>query len=208
METADAEIMSAFLAQNGPTQTTLIAEFFTEAVLDERATNGWTEETFDVESGQQKTLRHPGTGRPIYRDTEWVEIRIPGNLKEIRRREVRPVDKQRFPREYAAFKLGQTEPMIGTPLDRLPFLSKAQVKEFQASGLRTAENVRDISDGDAQKFMGLLNLRKRINDFLEAAAGNAPLANMRSEMENRDAEIAALKAHVADLARRVAEKSK
>lgn len=199
MEAIDTELYQ----QNPSNSSTLIVDFFTEAVLDDRATSGWVEETFDIEAGQHKTVRHPGAGRPIYREAEWIEIRIPGNVSEVRRREVRPSDKVRFPQQYAAFKSGQAAPEIGTPLDRLPFLSKSQVKEFQAAGLRTAENVRDISDGDRAKFMGLQNLRKRIIDFLDAAAGNAPMVNLRSELEGRDSQIAALQRQVAELVKRV-----
>ena len=195
-------------AQNANQSNGLIAQFYTEAVLDERATKGWTEETFDIGTGQHKTVRHPGAGRPIYKDQVWIEIRIPGNVSEVRCREVRPSDKLRFPREYEAFLKGQSEPMIGTPLEKLPFLGKSQVAEFKAAGLRTAENVRDISDGDSQKFMGLGTMRKRIIDFLEAAEGHAPMASMRSELETRDGEIAALRDQVAKLAKLVNEGKK
>lgn len=175
----------------------LIVEFYEDAILDERATNGWTEETFDYTTQQTKVTRHPGAGREVYKPADFIEIRIPMNLKEIRRRQVRESDKKKWPREWAAYQQTKTNPILGTPIETLPFLNKAQVLEFKAMGLRTAENIRDVSDSEGQKLMGFQQLKRRVTDFLAAAAGQAPLDEMRAQVEARDAELAALKAQVA-----------
>lgn len=186
------------VSSDAPQFNALIVEFYMDAVRDDRKSDGWVEEHFDYGTQQLKQIRHQGAGRDIYKDAEFIEIRIPMNLKEVRRRQVRESDKRRWPVQYAAFKAGLASPLIGTPVDKLPFLTKAQVLEFQAMGLRTAENVRDISDSDGQKLMGFQQLRRRVADFLAAAEGNAPLASMRSELESRDAEIAELKKQMAE----------
>lgn len=147
-------------------------------------------------------------GRPIYRDREFVEIRVPGDKDEIRVRPVRESDKQQFPRQYAAFKQGVEAPVVGTPLDKLPFVTKAQVAELNAIGVRTAEQLRDMSDANAQKIMGANGLRKRVADFLEAAAGAAPAIELRAELEKRDNEIEALKNLIDEQRKRMDELSK
>jgi hypothetical protein len=50
----------ADVTSDGPDFSKLIVEFYEDAILDERATNGWTEETFDYQTQTAKTIRHPG----------------------------------------------------------------------------------------------------------------------------------------------------
>lgn len=177
----------------------LIVEFYEEGILDEKATHGWTDETFDYTTQQVKVTRYPGAGREVYKPADFIEIRIPMNLKEIRRRQVRESDKRKWPREWAAYQATKTNPAIGTPLESLPFLNKAQVLEFKALGLKTAEHIRDTSDAEGQKLMGFQQLRRRVTDFLAAAAGQAPIDEMRTALENSNAELAALKAQLAEM---------
>lgn len=196
------------VTSDAPDTSKLIVEFYEDAVLDEPATRGWWEEKYNPDTQEMKRKFHPGEGREVWKPADFIEIRIPMNLKEIRRRQVRESDKRQFPRQWAAYKETKTNPSFGTPLEKLPFLTKAQVLEFKALGLKTAENVRDISDADGQKYMGFQQLRRRVTDFLAAAEGNAPIAAIRSELESRDAEITALKAQVAELGNRHEKKAK
>lgn len=147
-------------------------------------------------------------GRPIYRDVEFIEIRVPGDKDEIRVRPVRESDKQQFPRQYAAFKQGMEAPIIGTHLDKIPFITKAQVAELNAIGVKTAEQLRDMSDSNATKIMGANGLRKRVSDFLAAAEGAAPALKLQSELEKRDNEIEALKNLLDEQRKRMDEISK
>lgn len=150
----------------------LFAQFFMEAVQDQ------------VASEQ--------SGRPIFREAEFVRIIVPGDALNIVVREVRDIDKEAYAEQYRAFKANQEQPVEGTPLDKLPFLTKARVLEFQAMGLKTAEHVRDMSDAVAQKFMDAHGLRKRITDFLLAAADVAPVEKLNAELAERDEKIATL----------------
>jgi hypothetical protein len=135
-------------------------------------------------------------GRPIFKEEEWVRIMVPGDKDNIVVRSVRAIDKELYAAQYAAFKNRQEQPVVGTPLDKVPFLSKARVLEFQAVGLKTAEQVRDMSDTLAQKFMDAHGIRKRIGDFLLAAADGAPMEKLQAELADRDAKIAQLMAAV------------
>jgi hypothetical protein len=112
-------------------------------------------------------------GRPIYKDVEFITIRIPGDKDNDVVREVRESDKRQWAQQYAAFKAGQEQVTVGTPLDQLPFITKAQRLEFAAVGIKTAEQLRDMSDGNAQRFMGIVGIKKKVADWLEAAAGAA-----------------------------------
>jgi hypothetical protein len=167
-----------------PTQepTKLVIKFSVEGTKDEEAS---------VEAG-----------RPIFKDEEYITIRVPGQTDFICR-PVRPSDKQEYAQQYAAFKLNQEQGVVGTRLDALPFLTKAQVMELQAAGFQTAEQVRDMSDTIGQRFAGSHTLRKKIGDFLSAAAGNAPLEKMRAELDKRDNEIATMKRMIEEMGKRL-----
>lgn len=181
MEMADQAAMDAYNAQTQQSQAgRILVQFTMEAEKDEQAS---------IEAG-----------RPIYREAEYVRKQIPGDKDNVIFRPVRHTDKIEFAQEYAAFKNGQEAPIVGTPIDTLPFFSKAQVAEFAAVGIRTAEHIRDMSDSVAQRFMGIQSIKKRVNDFLEAAAGAAPAEKLRAELEKRDATIGGLQAQLKDLA--------
>ena len=169
LQMADDAAMQAYIG-NGKK---LNAQFFMEAVQDQTASDK--------------------AGRPIFNETEFVRIIVPGDGLNIVVREVRPIDRETFAEQYRAFKSNQEQPVVGTPLDKVPFLTKARVMEFQALGLKTAEHVRDMSDAVAQKFMDAHGLRKRITDFLAAASDAAPMEKLNAELAERDQEILALK---------------
>ena len=71
--------------------------------------------------------------RPIYEDTEYVEIMTPGEKHSIIHRPIagaNPPDNVRFPKHYELFKQGQKEQEVGTPLKVAPFLTESQVEEL------------------------------------------------------------------------------
>ncbi len=213
MLTADPATLAAFEAQNpdaaGIMQRTAVsATFYKEAVYDKEASEGYTNIEFDRVTGREIKVKVPGQGRPIYKEEVFVEIGIAGSTTEQRRRPIRENDKLRFAREWEAFEKKEAAPRIGTPLDELPFLTKAQRLEFQAYGCQTAEQLAAMSDVNGQKFMGFQQLRRRVQDYLAAAAGAAPMLEMRKELESRDAELAEMRAQIAELAKQRAEPPK
>ena len=147
----------------------LAVKFFTDILRDETAS---------VEAG-----------RPIFKDVEWIHISIPGSKDNV---VVRPVrykgqrnDVDRFPRHYAMFKnrIEGDDQTIGTRLEQWPLLTRSQVEELKFFNIKTVEQLASAADGVAQKFMNFHSIKQKAKDFLEAAAGNAPLAAIREEFE-------------------------
>lgn len=186
--TADQSEMEALRIMSQGEQNKLLVRFYMEAEQD------------DDKSAE--------AGRPIFVERPYIEIRIPGNKDEIRRRPVRYGDAEKFPPQWAAFKNKEAQPVIGTPLEALPFLTKAQVLEFKASHCLTAEHVRDMPDSLAQKFMGSHSIRQRITAFLDAAAGAAPAEKLQAELQKRDDVISAQSKALADQGTKLAELTK
>lgn len=143
-------------------------------------------------------------GRPVHKEVETITIIVPGDRDTIVR-QVRDHDREQFAQQYAAFKNKQEQPVMGTMLSSLPFLTKAQVADLYAANVRTAEQLANMSDVLAQKFMGMHNLRKRAKDFLDAAAGNAPIERMNKELEVRDNTIAVLQKALDDQGKKIEE---
>ena len=171
-----------------PGNSRLIVEFFYEAC--------------------QNQAKSDEAGRPIFEDQEFIRIMIPGDKDNIIVRPIRAKDKQEFSQQYAAFKNSQEQKIEGTPLDKLPFMTKAQVLEFKTMNIHTAEQVRDMADVNAQKFMGINALKKKITDFLDAAAGNAVSSKLRAELEKRDTDITVLKQLLDEQGKKIDELSR
>jgi hypothetical protein len=135
-------------------------------------------------------------GRPIFEDTEYIEITQPGNRDSVICRPASEMDKARFPRHYAAFKNRQDQPQQGTPLSQWPALTRSQVEELKFFNVHTVEQLASMSDTNAQKFTGLVQLRIQARAYLEEAAGQAASSKLAAELAKRDEEIAALKAQM------------
>lgn len=140
-------------------------------------------------------------GRPIYADAEYIEISIPGDKFNVVHRPVRPTDKVEFAEEYRRFKAGEAMQQSGTPLEKWPGISRAEVLELQHFRIFTVEQLADVADGNAKDLGPVLALRERARDFIAAAKGNAPVEKMRAELAKRDEQIAAMQAQIEALAK-------
>ena len=106
--------------------------------------------------------------RPIYEDTEYVEIMSPGEKNSIIQRPAWEQDYQRFAKHYALFKQGQKEQEVGTPLKLAPFLTESQVEELSFFKIRTIEHLANMSDPVMQNFMGAREYQQKAQQYLQA----------------------------------------
>src|SRR5678816_180210 len=131
-------------------------------------------------------------GRAIYTDKEYIMIMIPGE-RDVVHRPAWSKDYERFPRQYAAFKNKQNQDAVsGTPLKMVPWLTLSQVKELEFFNCMTLEQLANMPDSTANKFMQINKLKQLAKDHLQAAKEAAPLTSMRAELDKRDEQIAAL----------------
>lgn len=126
-------------------------------------------------------------GRPIYESREYVTIIVPGDKNNIVNCPVWEQHRQRFPRQYAAFKAGQTQELSGTPLEHVAWITREQVEELKFFHIRTLEQLSNCPDVHAQKFMGINKLRQRARDHIQQAKEAAPLeALAQTKRENEE----------------------
>ncbi len=129
-------------------------------------------------------------GRPVFRDTEYISILVPGSRSEIARRATAE-DKARFAAHYEAFKRRQEMPDEGTPLMQWPPVSRAMVEQLAFFNIKTVEQLANIPDSNMPNIMGLGRLKQVAQQYLAAAAADAPLTKLQSELEERDIRISA-----------------
>lgn len=138
-------------------------------------------------------------GRPVYSDTEFVRIIVPGDKDSIVDRPVMPVDVLRFRERYDRWKAGAEQAASGTPIGVLPEITPAREMELKHFGVTTVEQLADMADTLGQKFMGFQAMKTRAKEFLTAAKDSAGSSQLRAENELIKAELGAIKAQFADM---------
>lgn len=158
----------------------------------------------------EQTAKSITEGRRVFADTEFIEILIPGDKHNLVRRQVFDRDRKRFPQQYARFKQGLADQTIGTPLSELSFLSAAKVKEYEFFNIRTAEQLVATADGSkaGQSMMGFPQDKQKAESFLAAAAGQAPVNELRAKVEERDAVIETMQRQLAEMNTKLEKQAK
>lgn len=127
-------------------------------------------------------------GRPIFKETEYVEIRVAGRRDPLACRPATHQDKQRFPRHYDAFQKRIELPEEGTPLSEWPQISRSQVEELSFMHVKTVEQLAEMSDTHVGQFRGGYTLKKRAQDFL-AVSDQTKLIAEKEALQDRISEL-------------------
>lgn len=128
-------------------------------------------------------------GRPIYKDKEMIEIRVPGS-KDVMHFEASDHFKKRFSAHYEAFKNSNSEKIQGTPLDQFPFISASERKEFEYHNIYTAEQLINIADGYVDRIgLHTRDIIKKVQAYMKSAKDNSGIAALVDENEKLKREI-------------------
>jgi hypothetical protein len=165
----------------------LVVQFFTEAVKNE--------------------AKSAEAGRAIFDEVAMVRIMTPGSRDVMVTRAGKNYP-LRFPRQWERFQANQSQIADGTPLEQVPFLSVGQIAELKACNVYTLEQLANLADSVAHKFMGAQKMKQLAVAYLEAAKEAAPFTKLMDELEKRDAQIAVLQQQVAQLAAAQAQAAK
>jgi hypothetical protein len=134
-------------------------------------------------------------GRPVFEMMDYVKIIIPGDTTQVIHRPVRDSDKMRWPKQYAAYKIGG-EQQKGYPLAEWPYVTRAQVDELAYFKIQTVEQLAHVSDVVSAKFMGLNQLRDKAKAYLEKMNDAEPNMRLAAEVAKKDEELSALRAQL------------
>lgn len=143
-------------------------------------------------------------GRPIFKDRVFCKILTPGDSLSIWDQPARESDKQRFPMQWKAFENGMVIADDGTPLEAWTRMTPSKIASYKASGIRTVEQVSTIADSNGHAMpMDWQSDRVAAQAYLKAAEDSAFAQKMAEDNAAKDAEIARLRANLADLGSKV-----
>lgn len=129
-------------------------------------------------------------GRPVFKDVEYIDIRIPGDRTGGVCRPASFQDKQRFAPHYDAFQKRIEVPLAGTPLIEWPLITRSLAEELAFHNVKTVEHLSTMSDTHSGKFMGLNALKAKALKWLEQAGEEAKVHELQQELLDRDERIA------------------
>lgn len=153
-------------------------------------------------------------GRPIYDDMEICRIRMsgdrlnspvfpahaeaPGYVEREDGTTEKATYAQKYNRQYLDFKAGKAQTQAGTPLEELPFLTKAKRMELKALHIYTAEALASL-DGQPLKTLGQggREWKNQAQAYLDNAAGSANVTKLASDAEFYKAEVERLQKELA-----------
>ena len=129
-------------------------------------------------------------GRPVYIDRDFVGITNPGSRDEvIRKAEDKAKEDEFIAWAYRKWKATQQQPVDGTPLEMVPFLTKAQIMELKALNVPTLEALAELPDTAKQRLMGSVELQKKARAYMASAKDTAVVTKLQAELAQRDREI-------------------
>ena len=143
-------------------------------------------------------------GRPIYKDYEFVRINVPGDAKTEIVQRVTDEHKNRFARQYDAFKRGVEQATEGTPLEQYPPMQPSQIRMLKALNIPTVEALAGLENNDAkiqELGLGGREMVKSAVAYLAVAADSAEAQKYAIENERMKSEIDDLKTQVQELAK-------
>lgn len=145
--------------------------------------------------------------RPIFEDVVMIRIHTPGNQLNIVDRPLFDSDKLRWPLHWARYENAHKDGgVVGTPLEHWPLITGAVAEMLKAVGFKTVEMVANASDGQLQSMgmhggMAPTALRDRARTFLQAAAGDSAMSELKDALAAKDEAMAQMQAkHDADMA--------
>lgn len=144
-------------------------------------------------------------GRPIFDDTEFCRIIIPGDKNTVIDRPASAQDKARFAKQYGLFREGKKEEdqISGTRLTEWPFLTRGQCEEFRYLGIRTVEQLAEVRDDLCSRIPGLVGLKQNAKVWLGKTKNAAEAAMQAKLMTDQASRIDTLEKVVRDQAERI-----
>lgn len=171
------------LTDTGPQTPNVLLEWFSQPEKDEDASKE--------------------AGHAVFKDVDiarWYKKGSNGQATECRVERMpkwHPVIWQHYQASYKAWKAGQAEPLDGTPLSEMPWITRAEVETLRAVHIRTVEDLAATTDADFGRIgMGARALRDKARAWQQTAVERGKMTEL---LASRDVKIEALSGEVAGL---------
>ena len=184
---------------------------------------GWTNESFMEDNrGKMAVFFHAvqvrnnfksdAEKRPIFEERIFIKKLVPGDSTLIVDRPMREQDMEDHPIEWARYEQKKEQKVAGTPIDAWSAVSETQKAEFKALNIFTIDQFANLPDVAGDKIMGFNDLRSKARTFIMAAQDSQMMDKIRAEMdkklETQEAELAELRAMIAELTAKKAGRPK
>ena len=144
-------------------------------------------------------------GVPVFVERVFINIKIPNQVDNISR-PAQDADKKRFPLSWQAYQTGREPLDGGIPLEEWPQLTVSELKVCHAVGLKTVEQLAEISDSGVHRLgMGGHSMKTRAGKYLNARGEEDRL---RSRVKELEAKVKELEAEIAKLEEKAESKPK
>jgi len=165
-------------------------------------------DTFTLPSTQDKLIprfyvkpvrnnyRSEAEGREVFEDKEYVEIIVPGDKHSVVDVKVTDEHRDRWGRQYDAFKKSMEAPEEGTPIEEWAPIGASQALELKSVHVRTVEHLAGLSDSQLAKCvpMGGYQLREKAQAWLKQAEDGKPFAELQQRNRELEERLAAMEA--------------
>lgn len=137
--------------------------------------------------------------RPIFKDVPFIRKMVPGDANNIIERAAKEQDMQQYPRQWAEYEAtNKSGEVVGTPLEKWPNVTRAQIKELKYVECHTVEQLAQMSDGNLMKMgAGFRPLRESAIKWLDSLSA----AKVDEEKEFLKKQVAELSETVAEIKR-------
>lgn len=145
------------------------------------------------------------SGHWVGRDVTYALVTPPGTkdvvvveaeewIKRLKREEaegrIPPQFVDAYERAFEKYKKGEEVPLEGTPIKGWPPLSPAQQQNCIAMNILTVEDLANLNSEGMSRFgMGVVELKRKAANWLEAASGTGALAAKMTALEIRQNEV-------------------
>ena len=135
--------------------------------------------------------------RPVFEDTDYIQIMQPGNKDSIIIRPAMDMDKTRFAEHYRKYKARKDQDHVeGTLLEEWPQITRSQCEELRFFNVRTVEQLINVSDTNAQGMMGFAALQASAIKFLDRLTDQKSSRELEAKLGEKQEQIDALMARL------------
>lgn len=141
----------------------VIPKFFMKAVPDKEASKA--------------------AGSPVYKEVEYIDIKLMGDHTTAFERKVTDKDRQRFADSYRRFKEGKKQKFgTGLPLEEWPAVDSAMVKTLNSLQVYTVEQLAEFPDNFIHKIPMGQTWKQKAKAWLKQREGGAT-TDLRAEVD-------------------------
>lgn len=159
--------------------------------------------TFRMHPVQDEVATEKAGGRPVFVDTEFIRIIVPGDKHNIIDRPVRDIDRRIHSKRYEAFKAGQQSVVDGTPLREWTGCTRSEAEMLAYYKVLSVDQLAGLSDGSISEIGPIRHLVEKAKRHIESAKSAAPAEKLAAELKAKDAEMESLRRQMRELTERV-----